>query len=79
MTFETTVRDWDSTIFYVANFFEIGYIDKCIELDAILPEYSKDNKDGIWSDKPLIDENENEWISADELLKKLKQLTQEEK
>jgi hypothetical protein len=53
-------------------------IDKCIELDAILPKYSKDNKDGIWSDKPLIDENENEWISADDLLKELRELTQTE-
>ncbi len=78
MTFETTVRDWDSTIFYVANFFEIGYIDKCIELDAILPKYSEENSDGIWSDKPLIDEDIYEWISADNLLKELRELTQTE-
>lgn len=53
-------------------------IDKCIALDAILPEYTQDNSDGIWSKKPLYDEDENEWISADECLKELNQLTQPE-
>lgn len=51
-------------------------IDKCIALDAILPDKTEENSSEVRSDKPWY--TENEAIDWQKLLKEIRQLTQTE-